>query len=247
MSTKFIFYGLLILLSVHFSVLMPIQSLHKRDADTTTDATTQSMTTDNTTTETNQTEETAQETDEAPQEIGAFQTIDDCECRRKDDSESCQSLESAIYKFYFREDNNYDTPYQFFSLKELFFAALLDGEDNSNLQPTPLQGVDFNAGAEEDRGRTNCWFHRKNYNFITTDTSSCKWDYECTQNRLQFPSFTMEAVLSNDSSTEICSPVTMTNKKFLRTSCQHDSSLPHWLECNCGNTVVGYQNNLTES
>lgn len=243
MSTKIILYAQLILLSsVHFCALMPIQSLQKRDADSTT----QSTTTENTMT-TNQADETAQDstTTEAPQALGAFQMINNCQCRREDDSQSCQSLENAISDFYRMEDKDYDTPYYFFSLKELFYAALLDGRNNFDLLPTPLHGVDFNTENEENRGIENCEYHMRNYNFITSDTSGCKWEYRCTQNRLQFPSFTVEAVLSN--SMENCTPVTMTNKKFLRTSCSHNPSLPHWLDCDCGNTVVGYKNSLTES
>ena len=253
MSTKALQYGLVILLSVHFCALMPIQSLQRRNTDTSTMATTQSpssttlspesatsISTSTTSTEASTT--STAETDQADEtaQAGPFQPANGCECRRKDDSQSCQSLENAIYEFYYREDK-YDIPYHFFSLKELFYAALFDGKNNIDLLPTPLQGVDFDTDYERGITTSNCWYHMNNYKPIATNTSSCRWVYECTQNRLQFPSFTVEAVLTNDSSTESCSPVTMKNKRFQRTSCSHDPSLPHWLECDCEDLVVGYQ------
>ena len=135
-----------------------------------------------------------------------------------------------------------DSPYSFFTLNDLYYSGILDHRNDSFLAPLP-NGTDFTTGAAVDLAEDNCRDLKRRFNIPTKESTmdrDCAWSYKCTQNHLHFPSFHLEAVLNKDYNDEICERVTIFNKRFVRTPCEHDSSLSHWLKCDCGTTVVAY-------
>ena len=158
-----------------------------------------------------------------------------------DDSESCKTLEEAIYDLYARIDVDADMPYQFFTLKDLIYSGILMGRDDLGVDPRPLS--DFTGSTRQlGDGQSRCDLLADNYKFTTRDTDNCTWSYECAQRQAQFPSFYLEAKLDSTSSTNSCTPVQQVkNRRFVRTTCQYDNTIPHWLECDCSRAVVGYR------
>ena len=170
----------------------------------------------------------------------AFRGVDGCSCMWKDDSENCTSLEEAISNLYTSIDVDADTPYQFFTLKDLYYSAILKRIGNGDPELEAL-----NATAQNQRDRTAAELRCRNlegrYNFSKRDTDMCTWHYNCTQRPAQFPSFYLEASLDSTSSNETCAPLVTSNIRFVRTVCGSNNRLPHWLQCDCGSTVVGYR------
>lgn len=165
--------------------------------------------------------------------------IDDCTCFVKE-TESCTSLQEAIFAIYSEASVEHDTPYSFFTLKDLYYSEILDSRDIGILEPPPLHGIDFSSESELRLTRERCEDLLGRYNLPTKDTKDCRWSYRCTQNQLHFPSFHIEAVLDAES-TGVCSRVFMDNWRLYRTKCKMNENLPHWLQCDCGRTVTGYK------
>lgn len=235
MSSKILDYGLVILflmLSVKYGSLFPCTNPSNAES--------QSPTT--TSQPSNDSNQSLSECNNTESEQEAFHEINGCQCRWKDDSESCTSLGVAIYDLYVRIEVDADIPYQFFTLKDLFYSAILEwrGGLNGDLQPPPIDS-DFNSGNELKIAHKRCIRLAGQYNFTTSDTENCRWIYNCTQRQNQFPSFYLEAELSNSSTAGSCAPVITRNRRFMRTACASNSSLPHWLDCDCGGVVVGYK------
>lgn len=227
MPIKIIDFSLVILfliLSVKYSSLLPCSNRTNAESQSTNDSN-QSLSDNGTTTN---------------QE--AFRKIEGCQCRWRDDSESCTSLEEAIYDMYERIDPDEDTPYQFFSLKDLLYSSILAGRESldGGLQPPPIE-ADFNSESEMQISRDHCSLLAGRYNFTTRDTESCRWSFNCMQHQNEFPSFYLEAKLDSSSDAGSCAPVTTRNRRFLRTTCQNNATLPHWLDCDCGSLVIGYK------
>ena len=176
---------------------------------------------------------------------------DGCTCRHTGPS-NCTSLKEAIYNLYREIDLDSDKPYYVFTLKDLYYSGLLDGEEIGNelpddLQSPPLNKTDFSTPFERDIADMRCERLTDMLEFPTRDASGyCSWSYRCTQNQLQFPSFQVEAVLDGEQPYEgECSPLSMENKRFVKTICeQEDASLPakaDWLECDCRDVTVAYR------
>lgn len=225
MSSTMINYGLsilfLVLLSAKFSSLIPIPLLPSQSNHTIQ------------CTESNQSLPESNITQED------FSLTSSCQCQQRNDSQSCTSLVDAISDLYARADPDKDVPYHFFSLKDLFYSAILGGL-GGNLEPPPLNS-DLTEQPEKDLTTRRCSNLKGRYNLPTSDTENCKWIYECTQNQHQFPSFHVDAKLSNCSSTSNCAAITMKDRRFVRTTCASNNTLPHWQECDCGTVVVGFK------
>lgn len=165
--------------------------------------------------------------------------VDDCTCLVRE-TDSCTSLQDAIFTMYSELSSDQDTPYSFFTLKDLYYSEILEHRGAGSLLPPPLHGIDFSSQRELRLTQKRCSDLVNRYNLPTKDTERCRWDYECTQNQLHFPSFHVEAVL-DAGSTGICTKVSMENRRFYRTKCRLDENLPHWLQCNCGSIAIGYK------
>jgi hypothetical protein len=141
---------------------------------------------------------------------------------------------------YDRIDIDGDIPHQFFTLKDLLYSGILMGREGlqSDLRPLSTRPGRVTV-AESEVGVQRCNLLEGNYHFTTQDTENCRWSYNCMQHQDQFPSFYLNANL--ETSTGNCTQVVAKNKRFVRTTCQSDSSLPHWLECECQDIVVGYK------
>lgn len=236
MSSKIIDHGLVILflmLSVKYGSLFPCTNPSNTESQSTTTTTSQPS---------NDSNQSLSECNNTESSEEAFRIIDDCQCRLKDDRKSCTSLKEAIYDLYERIDIEEDIPYQFFTLKDLFYSEILEWRDslNGDLQPPPIN-ADFNSGREQSIARTRCTNLAGRYNLTTSDTENCKWSYNCTQRQNQFPSFYLEAELSSTSIAGSCAPVVTRNRRFVRTICASNNTAPHWLDCDCGGVVVGYK------
>lgn len=237
MPSKIIDFGLCILflmLSVKYSYLLPCANRTNAEIQSTATATQPSNDSTQSLSECNNTET---RNNQEP-----FHEFDGCQCRWKDDSQSCASLEEAIYDMYDRLDIDEDTPYQFFSLKDLLYSSILRGREglNGDLQPPPINS-DFDSEMEKEIARNRCDSLAGRFNFTKSDTESCKWTFNCTQHQNKFPSFYLVAELNSTLSSGSCAPVTTKNRRFLRTVCNSDNTLPHWLDCDCGQLVVGYK------
>lgn len=173
--------------------------------------------------------------------------MDGCRCVRKTTT-TCTSLEEALYNLYSTLDSDADTPYHFFTLRDLFYSEILDGKDSERLQAPPLSasGTYFNSEGQSELRENRCADLLERVKLPRKDTDECTWSYNCTQNQLMFPSFSVEAVITNSNNYDngICSKVTTENRRFLRTQCTSDPTLPHWIECECNNIVVGYKSNI---
>lgn len=165
---------------------------------------------------------------------------DSCSCTQLNPG-SCTSLPDAIFTV-FRRERHVDTPYHFFTLKDLFYSFLLDSRDHGPLQGLPLDGsIDPGTTSEQELTQRRCNDLITRYDLPTKDTNGCSWTYTCTQNQLHFPSFHVEAVLDSGSTGECASVRTVNDLRFKRTSCQQDPCRADWLECNCGTKVVGFR------
>lgn len=225
MSSRIIDFGLIILflmLSVRFSALFPCTSPSTVDSQPTT--TSQPIN-----------ESLCNNTDTSE---GAIREIGGCNCTWND-SENCTSLPQAIYDLYDSIDVNADIPYQFFTLKDLFYSAILAGGEDLRLNPPPID-ANFSSRRYLLGASIECNRLKGRYNFPTSDTEDCKWDYNCTQKLNQFPSFYLVAELSTPN-TGSCTPIVIRNKRFVRTTCVGSNSTPHWLSCDCGEVVVGFK------
>ena len=163
-----------------------------------------------------------------------------CNCRQVNPG-SCTSLQDALFAEYSQE-GHIDTPYHFFSLKDLYYSLLLDSRGRVPLEGIPLNGS-INPESEIERTLTalRCDELIERYNLPTKDTDRCTWTYVCTQNLLHFPSFHVEAQL-DPSSTGVCNSVTThVSKSFFRTQCQHDRCRADWLQCTCESPVIGFR------
>ncbi len=168
-----------------------------------------------------------------------FIEVDGCVCRR-DNPANCTTLQEAIDHHYDRIDFNADTPYNFFTLKDLFYAGILDHGPNGDLQPPPIW-VDFGATRELELTRRRCSRLAGHYISAGKDTEQCTWTNHCRQMQQQFPSFYIEAVLDHEPTNGICSPQKIRNKRFVSSICEHDSSVRDWMDCDCGEVVVGFK------
>ena len=132
-----------------------------------------------------------------------------------------------------------ERPFNFFTLKDLYYAGILDfGPNAGDLQPPPV-GVDFGVPIELI-AQSRCDHLADNFISAGKDTE-CTWTYQCRQNQRQFPSFYMEAVLDDEPTNGMCSPQKIANLRFVSSVCEHDSSVRDWMECNCGVVVVGFK------
>ncbi len=165
--------------------------------------------------------------------------VEDCTCLVRE-TDSCTSLKDAIFTMYSELSSDQDTPYSFFTLKDLYYSEILDHRNVGSLLPPPLHGIDFLSQRELILTQNRCLDLTSRYNLPTKDTERCRWDYKCTQNQLHFPSFHIEAVLDTES-TGVCTKVAMENRRFYRTRCRLNENLPHWLQCNCGSIAIGYK------
>ena len=210
------------------SLSVLVQSQPPANSNETTNGTsTQSMT------ETNTTEPTV------ANYSNSILEIDDCTCFVRESS-TCTSLEEAIFTTYSELRLDHDTPYNFFTLKDLYYSEILDSRNVGALLPPPMTGIDFSSEAELSLTRERCSDLMNRYNLPTRDTEGCRWNYRCVQNQLHFPSFHVEAILDSES-TGICSSISMENRRFVRTLCRLNEDLPHWLRCDCGSIVIGYK------
>ena len=166
--------------------------------------------------------------------------IGGCTCTNTNTDE-CTSLEQAIFNSQSMLDLEDDSPYNFFTLRDLYYSGLLDHRNTSSLEPS-RNGTDFNSTTESNDAEDRCDHLKHRFIFLErTNDRRCAWKYECTQNQHLFPSFHFKAVLENEGNEQICEKVIVDNvKRFVRTDCVHDKTLPHWLECKCENTVVAY-------
>ena len=204
-------------------------------------------------------ESNATEIQSSPESITTESSTPTCEtastngtCRSQNCScvirnpDSCTSLQDIIFEVYSQLSLDQDTPYHFFTIKDLYYSALLNSSGVGLLQGPPLEGVDFDSGHERDLTKDHCDNLMARFPLPTKDTNECSWSYSCSQNQLHFPSFHIKAVLDEGSRAHRCDPVRMAeNRRFLRTQCRHDASKANWLECSCEHAVVGFEYNLS--
>lgn len=136
-------------------------------------------------------------------------------------------------------DQDSDTPYNLFSLKDLFYSGLLDYQGINYLEPLPLD-VSVDLPIEQQRAKRECELLLANFNNAGS-SGTCSWTYNCTQRSDMFPSFYVEAVLTEESE-GLCQPNRISKKRFARTTCEQDPEQPHWLECDC-DYIVGFESN----
>ena len=165
--------------------------------------------------------------------------IGDCICLIRETS-VCTSLGDAIFTTFSELSMDQDSPYSFFTLRDLYYSEILDNQGVGTLQPPPLKGVDYTSESEVELTQHRCMDLMARYDFPTKDSEGCKWNYECTQNQLHFPSFSIEAKLE-EGSPRMCTAISMENKRFIRTQCRLNEDLPHWLECSCERLVTGFE------
>ncbi len=236
-SSKVVQFGLaiqIIMLLINSSLLMPITSPISNSTDNVNATTVHQSTAESSLTTTESSSSAIASQESAPIEMN------NCTCTRISTS-SCTSLQDAIFTV-INQLRDIDTPYQFFTLRDLFYSAILDDRQRGYLQGPPLDGtVDLNSERERQLTQRRCNDLMARYNLPTKDTDSCTWSYTCTQNQLQFPSFHIEAVL-DESSPGVCNKVkTFESRRFLKTQCQQDASRVDWLDCHCKRTVIGFK------
>lgn len=159
----------------------------------------------------------------------------------KSTQQIAQVYKAAINDHYDRINIDADRPYNFFTIKDLFYAGLLDfGPNPGDLQP-PSIFANFETQVEVQREERRCRFLSENYVMAGKDTEECTWTMQCRQMQRQFPSFYMEAVLDQEPTDGTCSPQKINNDRFVSSVCEHDSSVRDWMDCRCEEVVVGYK------
>lgn len=216
-SNKILSYSLTILLlamSVNYSLLNPITTTQPPSNATPSQSIADQATT----------------TQPPPPES---RNISGCNCEWRDDSESCVSLEEAIFQHFDSMLIDQDTPYPFFTLQDLFYSAIFN--TTGVLRPDPLE----TSPRDLIEARRRCQRLVRKYNAVKS-SGSCQWSYNCTQRQDQFPSFYVEAEFV--SGTSECMAVTMKNQRFVKTPCSaSNGTQPHWLVCKCGEVITSYK------
>ena len=157
-------------------------------------------------------------------------------------NDSCISLQEALVHHYDTETGqrlSSDTPYHVFSVFDLFYSGLVQGESGP-----PATSMDLVLESVEvvDSARRKCEALLRKLRLPKKDTDSCYWDYTCKYNPHYFPSFTVEARLSDTlSDLNACEAVHVRSLKFVRTECLSDPDKSHWCPCNAGYITTGYE------
>ena len=155
-------------------------------------------------------------------------------------SSSCTSLKEAIVKRYNVDSGlllSDATPHHLFSLFDLFYSGLLTDED---APPANARADKLNTSKVYTESENRC---RQLLNRIqlSTKDSSCEWRYVCQYNPNYFPSFTVKAVLEETSDEASCRSKTVSNVKFVRTSCKANPDEDQWCKCDTGLINTGYE------
>lgn len=162
-----------------------------------------------------------------------------CSCESSPGNE-CVSLQQAVFNFqsmhFFL---NSDHPYTFFSLGDLHYSGILGHQDIDFLAP-PSNDTDITTTFELENTEGRCSDLKQRFIFPSKAETKCAWHYECHQHQHQFPSFHFSAVLNDKNADCEDSEVRIEDWRFMKTPCEHDSSLSHWQKCNCGPKVVAY-------
>ena len=218
-SNKILNYGLTILLlamSVKYSLLFPIS------------------TTEPPSNASSLSQSTTMQPPPPEYEEGAIRNISGCLCQWKSDSDSCVSLEEAVFANLNRLERDQDIHYPFFTLQDLFYSAIFNGS-GTRLRPDPL----VITGRDRRLGEERCLSLERKYNAVKS-SGGCQWDYSCTQKLDQFPSFSIRADLEVGGSE--CEAVKMSNTRFVKIPCSaSNNTLPHWLACECEDIITSYK------
>jgi len=156
-------------------------------------------------------------------------------------NDSCSSLQEALAQHYNTETGQRltsDTPYHVFSVFDLFYSGLVQGESSP---PATSMDLELESVEAVDSARRRCEALRRKLKFSKKDSDNCQWEYTCKYNPHYFPSFTVEARLNDAlSDWNACEAVRVRNLKFVRTECLTDPNNSHWCPCNAGYVTTGY-------
>lgn len=167
--------------------------------------------------------------------------IESCSCQHPPRND-CISLPQAILDVQSETiDSFYDNLYSFMTLRDLFHFGLLDYEDVAFLAPSPY-GIDVTSTYQQEKAMQRCQGLMSQFVFPQARDRPCAWTYKCTQNLLHFPSFRIEAVLNNEANSANCEEfeVRVEDYRFVKTTCEYNTSLSHWEYCYCGTNVIAF-------
>ncbi len=157
-------------------------------------------------------------------------------------NDTCVSLEEALINYYNTVNGqrfSADTPYQVFSVFDLFYSGLVNGDKSP---AATSKDLDLDSAQVHSMVRIGCDTILRKVKLSQKDSDYCQWDYTCKYNPHYFPSFTVEAVLNEAlSDQDTCEPLRARNLKFVRTDCLSDAGKSHWCHCNAGHVTVGYE------
>lgn len=157
---------------------------------------------------------------------------------------TCISLEDALINYYNTENGqrfSTNTPYQVFSVFDLFYSGLVSGEKSP---PATSKDLELDSAQVHSMAKIGCEAILRKLKLSQKDSDHCQWDYACKYNPHYFPSFTIEAVLNEAlSDRDACESIRARSLKFVRTDCLSDAEKSHWCPCNAGHVTVGYEHN----
>ena len=161
-------------------------------------------------------------------------------CRQSSLS-SCTSLRNALINTY---DVSYglrlyeDTPYQIFSIFDLFYSGLIESSSTPKTDAKSTEDLELVRSMARER----CADLLEQVKLSTRDADECQWSYTCKYNPHYFPSFTVEAKLDDSSPVpDRCQKISINNIKFVRTTCKANPEEDHWCRCDAGHITTGYK------